>query len=255
MQSSVVNFSLTQTTCNFNYGSFFQLYMDWNQDGDWLDVGEQVYSQGASVNGNQTVTGSFTVPAGATVGITRMRVVHVEASASTTNYAHTAYYYGETEDYCFTVTQSIAPTITSIPSSGCPGVPISISGTNFMGATVVQFGGINAASFSVVNSSTILAIPTANATGTITVTSGSGSGSSSTIFTILPQPATPTLTASHNQLCGTGGTIALSASGGSGTYLWNSSLGSPGLSSTSGTNITAAITQTSSIQLTATTTG
>ena len=147
------------------------------------------------------------------------------------------------------------PIISSIPSSGCPDVPISISGSNFIGTTAVQFGGVNAASFNVVNANTILATPTANATGTITVTSGSGSGSSSTIFTILPQPATPTLTASQNQLCGTGGTITLSASGGSGTYLWSSSLGSPGLSSTSGTNITAAITQTSSIQLTATTTG
>jgi hypothetical protein len=449
MQTDVVNFSLTQTSCGGNYGSFFQIYLDWNQDGDWLDVGEQVYSQGATVNGNQTVTGSFTVPAGATVGVTRMRVVHIETfSASTTNYAHTAYSYGETEDYCFTVNQlvtcsgtpnagvagiSIAngcsgasatlsasglssgtgisyqwasgptatgpwtngstsasttvnptsdtyyqltttcgtsglsstsnvvsfsvntcaasitmtdqfgdgwngasmnvlvngsvfqtitlasgssqtlnfcfptnstyalvytaggfypsevgvnmtvngtlvynvgfggasvgatlvsgvscppvPIISSIPSSGCPDVPISISGSNFIGTTAVQFGGVNAASFNVVNANTILATPTANATGTITVTSGSGTGSSSTIFTILPQSGIPTLTASQNQLCGTGGTITLSASGGSGTYLWSSSQGSPGLSSTSGSSITAAITQTSAIQLTATTVG
>jgi hypothetical protein len=449
MQTDVVNFSLTQTSCGGNYGSFFQIYLDWNQDGDWLDVGEQVYSQGATVNGNQTVTGSFTVPAGATVGVTRMRVVHIETfSASTTNYAHTAYSYGETEDYCFTVNQlvtcsgtpnagvagiSIAngcsgasatlsasglssgtgityqwasgptatgpwtngattssttvnpttdtyyqitttcgssglsstsnvvsfsvntcaasitmtdqyndgwngasmnvlvngsvfqtitlasggsqtlnfcfptnstyalvytaggfypsevgvnmtvngtlvynvgyggasvgatlvsgvscppvPIISSIPSSGCPDVPISISGSNFIGTTAVQFGGVNAASFNVVNANTILATPTANATGTITVTSGSGTGSSSTIFTILPQSGIPTLTASQNQLCGTGGTITLSASGGSGTYLWSSSQGSPGLSSTSGSSITAAITQTSAIQVTATTVG
>ena len=448
MQTDVVNFSLTQTTCGGNYGSFFQLYLDWNQDGDWLDFGEQVYSQGASINGNQTVTGSFTVPAGATVGVTRMRVVHIENSASTTNYAHTSYFYGETEDYCFTVSQLVScsgtpnagvagisiasgcsgasatlsasglssgtgityqwasgptatgpwtngstsasttvnptsdtyyqltttcassglsstsnvvsfsvntcaasitmtdqfgdgwngasmnvlvngsvfqtitlasgssqtlnfcfptnstyslvytaggswptevgvnmtvngtlvynvgyggasvgatlvsgvscppvPIISSIPSSGCPDVPISISGSNFIGTTVVQFGGVNAVSFNVVNANTILATPTATATGTITVTSGSGTGSSSTIFTILPQSGIPTLTASQNQLCGTGGTVTLSASGGSGTYLWSSSQGSPGLSSTSGSSITAAITQTSAIQLTATTVG
>ena len=99
---SAVSFSLTQTSCGGAYPNFFQIYVDWNQDGDWLDVGEQVYSQTASVNGNQTVTGSFTVPATAVLGTTRMRVVNVENTASTTNYAHTVYTYGETEDYCFT---------------------------------------------------------------------------------------------------------------------------------------------------------
>ena len=99
---SAVSFSLTQTSCGGAYPNFFQIYVDWNQDGDWLDAGEQVYSQTASVSGNQTVTGSFTVPATALIGTTRMRVVNVEATASTTNYAHTVYSYGETEDYCFT---------------------------------------------------------------------------------------------------------------------------------------------------------
>jgi hypothetical protein len=128
MQSSSVNFSLTQTTCGGNYGSFFQLYVDWNQDGDWLDAGEQVYSQGASVNGNQTATGSFTVPAGATVGATRMRVVHFEGAASTTNYAHSAwgaFSYGETEDYCFTVT---AP----VPCAGTPNPGNTVSSPTYV---------------------------------------------------------------------------------------------------------------------------
>ena len=100
---SSVSFSLTQTSCGGAYPNFFQIYVDWNQDGDWLDAGEQVYSQTASVSGNQTVTGSFTVPTTAVVGTTRMRVVNAEATASTTNYAHTVYGYGESEDYCFTV--------------------------------------------------------------------------------------------------------------------------------------------------------
>ena len=400
MQTDVVNFSLTQTTCGGNYGSFFQLYVDWNQDGDWLDVGEQVYSQGASINGNQTVTGSFTVPAGATVGVTRMRVVHIENSASTTNYAHTAYFYGETEDYCFTVNQLVTcsgtpnagvagisisngcsgasttlsasglssgtgisyqwasgptatgpwtngatsasttvnptvntyyqltttcgssglsstsnvvsfsvntcaasitmtdqfgdgwngasmnvlvngsvfqtitlasgssqtlnfcfptnstyalvytaggsyptevgvnmtvngtlvytigyggasvgatlvsgvacpvPSISSIPSSGCPGVPITINGANLSGTTAVQFGGINAASFSVVNSNTITAIPNSNSSGIITVITSIGNASSSSAFTILPQPTAPTITTSINEVC-LGGTSTL----------------------------------------------
>ena len=144
IQGNTVNFSLTQTSCGGAYGNFFQIYVDWNQDGDWLDAGEQVYSQAASVTGNHTVTGSFTVPLTATPGTTRMRVVNVEATAALTNYAHTAYTWGETEDYCFTV---ITPTpcsgtpnagsASASPIAACPGSNFTVSAT---GLTSLQVG-------------------------------------------------------------------------------------------------------------------
>ncbi|MCX7650024.1 MAG: GEVED domain-containing protein, partial [Flavobacteriales bacterium] len=116
-QGASVSFSLTQTTCNGNYGNGFQIYVDWNQDGDFLDAGEQVYSQPATAIGNHTQTGSFTVPMTATPGTTRMRVVNVETTFPTTvNYAHTAYTWGETEDYCFTV--NMPPPCTGTPNPG-----------------------------------------------------------------------------------------------------------------------------------------
>lgn len=103
-QGNNVSFSLTQTSCGGPYANFFQLYVDWNQNGTF-ELTEQMYSQPTSVTGNQTVTGSFTVPPTAAIGTTRMRVVNVEAAASaTTNYAITTFLWGETEDYCFTVT-------------------------------------------------------------------------------------------------------------------------------------------------------
>jgi hypothetical protein len=112
---SLVPFSLTMTTCGGSFNNFFQIYVDWNRDSDFLDAGEQVYSQPAAVVGNQTTpAGSFfTVPITATIGTTRMRVVNVETTVLTTNYASTAYTWGETEDYCFTV----------IPAAPCSGVP------------------------------------------------------------------------------------------------------------------------------------
>lgn len=117
MLGAVVPFSLTMTTCDGNFGNFFQIYVDWNQDGDFSDAGEQVYSQNPNVLGNQTATGSFTVPLTATLGITRMRVVNNETSANTNNYAQSvSFSYGETEDYCFTVTASTP--CTGIPSPG-----------------------------------------------------------------------------------------------------------------------------------------
>ena len=143
---SSVSFSLTQTSCGSAYNNFFQIYVDWNQDGDWLDTGEQVYSQGASVNGNQTVTGNFIVPITATLGTTRMRVVNIEDVASTTNYAHTAYTYGETEDYCFTVTAAVGctgtpstGTVTASSISGCAGGIINLTTSGFTSGAGINY--------------------------------------------------------------------------------------------------------------------
>lgn len=111
----VVNFSLTQTSCGGSYNNGFQIYIDYNQDGDFADAGEQTYSQPVAATGNHTKTGSFTIPLGATQGITRMRIVNAEAAFPTTNnYANTTTFsYGETEDYCITI-------IAATPCAGTP---------------------------------------------------------------------------------------------------------------------------------------
>ncbi len=131
-QASIVNFSLTQTSCGGNYSNGFQLYIDWNQDGDFLDTDEQVYNQPTNVIGTHTVNEDFTVPITALPGSTRMRVVNVEGMSPALNYAHTAYTWGETEDYCVNVT--LAPVCSSTPVPGnttgpatiCPGVPFTL---------------------------------------------------------------------------------------------------------------------------------
>ena len=131
-QGDVVNFSLTQTSCGGAYNNIFQIFVDFNQDGDFLDAGEFVYNQPTAAYGNQTVTGSFLVPSGATLGTTRMRVVNAETTATTTNYAHNLYYYGETEDYCFTVT--LPPPCAGTPT---PGNTIATPNSVFAGQTTV----------------------------------------------------------------------------------------------------------------------
>ena len=58
------------------------------------------------------------------------------------------------------------PTITSFtPSSGSTGTVVTITGTNFTGATAVAFGGTPATSFTVVNATTITATVGSGATG------------------------------------------------------------------------------------------
>ncbi len=147
MQGDVLPFSLTMTTCSDDFSNFFQIYVDWNQNGSFLDAGDQVYSQAASVIGNQIVTGSFPVPLTATLGTTRMRIVNIEAIASTSNYAQsTPFSWGETEDYCFTVTAAVA--CSGTPNSGsaaissassCPGVNFTLSASGLTTGTGITY--------------------------------------------------------------------------------------------------------------------
>jgi hypothetical protein len=176
-QASSVSFSLTQTTCGGAYNNFFQIYVDWNQDGDWLDAGEQVYSQAVDVNGNQTVTGSFAVPITSALGTTRIRVVNIENIASTTNYAHTAYTWGETEDYCITIVAGVncsgTPNggLAAISSSvGCPGNAINLSSAGLTIASGLSFQWQSATSATGPWANITGAVGTSYATATTTTT-------------------------------------------------------------------------------------
>lgn len=86
-----------------------------------------------------------------------------------------------------------APTITSFtPTSGSTGTSVTLTGTNFTGATTVKFNGVVAGSFSVTSSTKITAVaPTGVTTGKINVTTPRGTSTSSSSFT---KVAAPTLT-------------------------------------------------------------
>ncbi len=72
------------------------------------------------------------------------------------------------------------------PTSGGSGTVVTITGTNFTGATAVTFGGMPATTFSVTNSTTISATVGSGTTGTISVTAPSGTGTSSGTFYCAP---------------------------------------------------------------------
>jgi hypothetical protein len=108
------------------------------------------------------------VPAGATTGPISVTTASGTGTSST--------------DF---VIASGPPTITSFtPTSGPVGTTVTITGTNFTGATTVKFGGVVAA-FTVNSDTQITAtVPTGAVTGKIVVKTAAGSGSSPTKFTV-----------------------------------------------------------------------
>jgi hypothetical protein len=81
------------------------------------------------------------------------------------------------------------PTITAFtPTSGVVGSSVTLTGTNFTGATVVAFNGAPA-TFTVRNATQIAAaVPAGANTGKIMVTTPIGEVSSATTFTVLVKP-------------------------------------------------------------------
>ena len=78
------------------------------------------------------------------------------------------------------------PTITGFtPASGPVAASVTISGTNFTGATAVKFNGVSAASFSVTSSTAIQAtVPAGATTGPLSVTTPGGTATSATNFAV-----------------------------------------------------------------------
>ena len=97
------------TACkNLNYTRYLELWVDWNQDGDFEDANEQILNGTHSVN--PCYIGSLTVPVGAASGSTVMRVIMANGGAPTNPCG--AYSFGETEDYTLNVTNPLPVELT-----------------------------------------------------------------------------------------------------------------------------------------------
>ena len=99
----------------------------------------------------------------------------------------------------------LGPTISSFaPTSAAAGATITIEGINFMGATVVSFGGIAALSFNVVSATSITAVVSSGASGSVSITTPEGTATK-TGFTFIPAPTILSFTPAG----GTGSTITI----------------------------------------------
>jgi chitodextrinase len=90
------------------YSEGYSVWIDYNKDGDFIDAGEQVYTKATSTA--TTASGSFTIPATATLGATRMRVSMKYNGIPT---ACEAFSYGQVEDYTVNIVSAAKDSETS----------------------------------------------------------------------------------------------------------------------------------------------
>lgn len=113
------------------YKEGYAVWIDYNQDSDFEDNGEQVWGKSASTD--NSVSGSFTVPNTAKLGVTRMRV---SMRYNNTPSSCGSFDYGEVEDYTLNIIEGDGGTSTDI----CDGVPQYDSSQNYqVGDRVVYF--------------------------------------------------------------------------------------------------------------------
>jgi len=113
------------------------IWVDWNQDEDFADSGEQITTSG----GPGTFTATVTPPGGAVLGDTRMRI-RIMYTGQLEPCGHTEY--GEVEDYTITVTAASVPVSVSgyIKTAGEVGIPdVSVMVTNGGGTVLTGVDG------------------------------------------------------------------------------------------------------------------
>ncbi|WP_234859272.1 S8 family serine peptidase [Aquimarina aquimarini] len=110
--------TITPTWTGTTYSEGYSVWIDYNQDGDFADPGEQVWSKAPSKT--TPVSGTFNVPATAKTGNTRMRV-SMKYNAVPTSCE--AFQYGEVEDYTVIIGGSGGDT-------QAPSAPTSLAAAN-----------------------------------------------------------------------------------------------------------------------------
>ena len=92
-------------TCGGTFTKSGKAYIDYNQDFDFDDSGEQIAMFGPGANATYNV--NFTVPMTADLGSTRMRVIVVETSTPSSITPCGTFTWGETEDYTVNIQDAL----------------------------------------------------------------------------------------------------------------------------------------------------
>ena len=109
--------SVTPTWTGTVYSEGYAVFIDYNQNGVFTDAGETVWTKATSTT--TPATGTFTIPATATLGTTRMRVSMKYNGVPT---SCETFSYGQVEDYTVNIQAGVAdttaPTAATLSASG-----------------------------------------------------------------------------------------------------------------------------------------
>ena len=224
--TSTYNFSVTSGTCgSFQYTKSARAYMDWNQDGDFTDPGEDLGGFGGAAT--FVWNGTFTVPATAAVGTTRFRVVLVETSRPAFINPCGSYTWGETEDYSFQILPPGLFVSLNTPNNPllCNGDSTYIAAAGLFGTPPYDFTWSSGQVTTNVINDTLMNI----GAGTYTVTIEDAVGDDTTATLILGEPAAITVNAvvDNALVCDYDiSEVSVSGSGGTswGSYAWDTSM-------------------------------
>lgn len=106
--STANTITITPAWTSTVYSEGYAVWIDYNADGDFADAGELVWSKAASTT--TPVSGTFTIPATATIGNTRMRVSMKYNGIPT---ACETFSYGQVEDYTINIVSVAKESATS----------------------------------------------------------------------------------------------------------------------------------------------
>lgn len=217
------------------------IWIDWNQDGDFADAGETMFT---SAPGTGPFTGSITPPAGATTGTTRMRVrlhdTNTSYSPNATPCGNSGY--GEVEDYSVNVLSNNAPPVAAFSAnttSSCDGI-IDFTDLSSGSPTSWAWDFGDGQTATTQNPSHTY---TTSGTYTIVLTATNGFGSDTETITdmiTISLPAAPATTDASR--CGTG-SVTLEAAG-TGTLNWYDAATAGSLVNTGTTFTTPSLTAT-----------
>ncbi len=185
------SYSLTSLTSGTAYNQSMAMFIDYNRDGDYADAGEMVYQPAATTLGPHNVTGTFTVPANAQAGLTRLRVQALETLITSVSSSSS---WGEYEEYAISMA----------------GGPNSVNWFEVGNTTVI---GTN-------NPQTVNPTTTTSYNANLIV-SGCPSTSNNVTVNVLTLPSAPTATASTHCGLQVPGASVTATSGTAGTQVFN----------------------------------
>lgn len=210
-----ININLSLTDITTFERQFVRTWVDWNNDGDFDDPGELVYTTGTTAIGSTSY--GFLVPAAQALGDYRMRIKTRNYGDSSSYNSCDSYARGETEDYTIRVIADCPAKITGItPGSACgPTNTVTLSATMSAGSTQIRWydaltGG------SLVGTGASFTTPVLSSSTTYYVTASNGSCETihkTPIKATILSTTDITITPSVPEVCGEDNVVSISALG------------------------------------------